>query len=247
MESILNNAWTVGIGGGVLSGLVVAWISRIIFSRRDSKEYAQQVSNANVEVLYAVRPGISEGVLPTNDVLSRLVTATARKYSVDEADMMDLNDLSAELVKEVMDSSFLSAAAKQEFCNRLTDIREPEVRPERVEADTQYEISKKYREQMVVAMSAMVAILTGGLGLVASQWKTADLSDVKLLLLLTAPALVAILASLAGVFVRDIRKMHLKSIGLGIGGIRAELTSKEAPTEDSEANQAPPPDGSGRR
>ena len=57
---LFNNPWFVGIGGGILSGLIVAYISRLIFSRRDNREYAQKVSQANHEVLYAVRPGISE-------------------------------------------------------------------------------------------------------------------------------------------------------------------------------------------
>ncbi len=53
--------WAIGIGGGILSGLIVAYISRLIFSKRDNREYAQKILQANNEVLYAVRPGISEG------------------------------------------------------------------------------------------------------------------------------------------------------------------------------------------
>ena len=44
-------------------------ISKSIFSKRDNREYAQKISQANHEVLYAVRPGISEGVIPNNGVL----------------------------------------------------------------------------------------------------------------------------------------------------------------------------------
>ncbi len=42
MES-LDNAWFFGIAGGILSGLIVAFISRSLFSRRDNKEYAQKL------------------------------------------------------------------------------------------------------------------------------------------------------------------------------------------------------------
>src|SRR3990167_2316033 len=121
---LLNNAWVVGIGGGILSGFVVAYISRLIFSRRDSREYAQKISQANHEILYAVRPGISEGVIPTNEVLRSLTSATARKYGVEISDMHDLNAISSELIKEVMDSSFISATAKREFCEKLSSIKE---------------------------------------------------------------------------------------------------------------------------
>ena len=123
---LLNNPWIVGIGGGVLSGLVVVYLTRLLFSRRDTREYVQKTHQANHEVLYAVRPGISEGVIPTNDVLRSLIAATGRKYGVEAKDMHDLEAVSSELVKEVMDSSFISAASKQEFCEKLAQIREDE-------------------------------------------------------------------------------------------------------------------------
>ena len=41
---IFSNPWIVGIGGGVLSGFIVAYISRLIFSKRDNREYAQKIS-----------------------------------------------------------------------------------------------------------------------------------------------------------------------------------------------------------
>jgi hypothetical protein len=70
--SWLNNTWVVGIGGGILSGLFVTYISRFWLSKRDNKEYRQKITTANQEILYAVRPCISEDVLPTRKVMYRL-------------------------------------------------------------------------------------------------------------------------------------------------------------------------------
>lgn len=57
---ILNNAWVVGIGGGILSGLIVTVITRYLFSKKENSEYMQKVSSVNREIIYALRPGISE-------------------------------------------------------------------------------------------------------------------------------------------------------------------------------------------
>ena len=225
---ILNNPWLVGIGGGVLSGLIVAYISRVIFSRRDNREYAQKISQANHEVLYAVRPGISEGIIPNNGVLKNLISATARKYGVDESDMHDLNSVSSELVKEVMDSSFISAQAKQEFCEKLAGIKEEVPRVEKVEVDREYSISARYRRQMVAMLSGMVGILTALAGLILTLEKPPEeISDPKFLLILLLPAVVAIVLMFVVVMFRELQKMRLKSFNLRLAGINAEFKPKQ--------------------
>ena len=157
---MFSNPWFVGIGGGILSGLIVAFISRFIFSRRDSREYAQKVYQANNEMLYAVRPGISEGVIPTNTVLERLIDATARKYSIEKSDMHDLDQISSDLTKEVMDSSFISASSKQEFCQKLTAIQNDDDLLETINVLTKNSDSVRYRQQLVLSLSLMAGSLT---------------------------------------------------------------------------------------
>jgi hypothetical protein len=122
---ILSNPWFIGIGGGILSGLIVTVISRALLSRRDDREYAQKVLGANREVVYAVRPGISEGLVPTVDVLDSLVEATSRKYGVDRKDLYRPFEIAQELMKEVMDSSFISAKTKEDYCTRLGALAKP--------------------------------------------------------------------------------------------------------------------------
>ena len=47
----LNNTWVVGILGGVLSGFIVNYLSRIFLSKRENREYLQKVFSANREVI----------------------------------------------------------------------------------------------------------------------------------------------------------------------------------------------------
>lgn len=228
---IFSNPWVVGIGAGILSGLVVAYVSRLIFSKRDNREYAQKISQANHEVLYAVRPGISEGVIPTNDILRSLILATARKYSVDVSDMHDLDDVSSELIKEVMDSSFISASAKQEFCEKLTAIKEEEAMPQKVEFEKEQDISARYRRQLVATLSGMVAVLTGMVGVTITLRDT-TIIEPKSLVYLAIPALVAILLSFAVVIARELQKMRLKSFEFRFAGLKGEWKPESGESKD---------------
>jgi hypothetical protein len=43
-----GNEWVIGIGGGVLSGLLVTLITRYLFSKKDDKEYAQNLGSVDL-------------------------------------------------------------------------------------------------------------------------------------------------------------------------------------------------------
>lgn len=166
-----NNPWFVGIGGGILSGLAATWISRLIFSKRDNREYAQKVAATNREVIYSLRPGISEGVIPATDIVDALISATCRKYGVSEKDAYDIFDISEELIKEVMDSSFISSTTKIEFCDKLLKLQEiPEAiiqsvlteqrKTDRPTSASIEDIRSKMLTQMSVMFGFMVTLVT---------------------------------------------------------------------------------------
>src|SRR6185312_1655389 len=100
-----SNPWVVGVISGIPSGLLVNWVSRKLLGKREDREYLQKTLIANREVIYAIRPGISEGHIPTYEVLTALINATARRYGVEPEDLYTPKTISEELVKEVMDSS----------------------------------------------------------------------------------------------------------------------------------------------
>ena len=53
--SIFSNEWFTGIVCGIISGIVVYWITTRAYSRKQSKEYWQRVKAANNEILYTMR------------------------------------------------------------------------------------------------------------------------------------------------------------------------------------------------
>ncbi|WP_413692894.1 hypothetical protein [Psychromonas sp. KJ10-2] len=117
MGELLNNGWVVGIGGGVLSRLIVAWLTRTIFSKKDLRELSINILSANREILYAIRPEISESNLPTSEVIAALKNATARKYKIEPRHLYGITEIIEEIIKEIKDSSFISSSVKKNTAN----------------------------------------------------------------------------------------------------------------------------------
>jgi hypothetical protein len=123
MESILTNSWTVGIIGGIISGLIVFFVTNRLVSRRENKEYQQKVRIANNELLYSIRPLIVEQSLPTIQMINSLLLSTAKKYTVQLADLYTKDDIADDLTKEVMDNPFLTSENKLRYCSLTEAIK----------------------------------------------------------------------------------------------------------------------------
>lgn len=233
---LLNNPWVIGIGGGILSGLFVAWITRLIFSRRDNKEYLQKLKAANQEVLYAIRPGISEEVIPNPDVVAHLTAATSRRYDVDAELMYSVNEIASELIKEVMDSSFISAATKQSFCEKLSKLipATPTTVKDRV---SELRAAGKSKNQTARIMAMMAGLMTGMAAATIASKDILSLRDPDTVFLLLVPALIAVLVSLVWVFMREMQNSKLAKFTFNIAGIRAEFEPKIKNETDSRHNK----------
>lgn len=173
ISDIFSNPWVVGIGGGILSSLIVTLLTRALLSGRDKREFAQTLSTANREIVYAVRPSIPEGIVPNADLLDALVRATARKYGVNSKDLYQPHEVAQDLIKEVMDSSFISAKTKEEYCSRLIATSKPSVSNVGT-ATMAFAESRsvpaleEYRSRLISMMSLMMGILAGATTLLLS-------------------------------------------------------------------------------
>lgn len=239
---IFNNPWVVGIAGGILSGLVVAWITRKIFSKRDNREYFQKVHAANQEVLYAIRPGISEEKIPTVEIIKHLISATARKYSVESSSMLTLSEISSELIKEVMDSSFISAQTKQEFCEKLSTLKEQVLasNEKSLSVKSEAEISSRYRRQLVGVMAAMTGVMTSVAAVVSIRGDGLSLSNPENTILIILPAAVAVTVALLSTVLRELEKTKMSRFSVNFAGLKAEFESKNKRPEEAlnKKNQA---------
>lgn len=122
----LQNGWVVGIGGGIISGFVVYAVTALVFSKQSKREFDRRIAIANQEVVLAVRQGVPEHRVPEENVLHAMIAATARKHGLQCTDMYGSSEVAQDLIKDVMDSSFISAETKESYATRLSAlIRDP--------------------------------------------------------------------------------------------------------------------------
>lgn len=124
MNDLIANPWFVGIGRGVISSLIVFFITKFILSKKENKEYEQKVRLATNEVVYAVRPLVIDKAIPANDILAALRSAIAVKYGVKVSDVIGIKQLVCILVLEILSNSFLNSSQKNEYCNLLMTMKD---------------------------------------------------------------------------------------------------------------------------
>jgi hypothetical protein len=174
--NLLNNPWVVGIGTGILSGLLVTWILSLFISKKKDREHQQQISSANRDVIYSVRAGIPENSIPSREVFDALIHSTARRYDLEPSELYQPKELSEELIKEVMDSSFLSAAKKVEYCSALIPLGEADtslIERNRATEETHSAHLQAQRRKMSQLENAL-AVLAGLLSAVLAGTLTAS-------------------------------------------------------------------------
>lgn len=170
MDDLIANPWIVGIGGGVISSLIVFFITKFFLSKKENKEYEQKVRLATNEVVYAVRPLVIDKAIPANDVLAALRSAIAVKYGVKVSDVIGIKQLVSILVLEILSNSFLNSNQKNEYCNLLMTMKdEPKQTPSN-------DVHKRKSERNLY-ISIMLSLLCFGMVLgsvVASKEKNVE-------------------------------------------------------------------------
>lgn len=157
-----NNPWVTGIGGGIISSLIVFFVTKYLFSKKENKEYLQKVKTANNEILYSIRPLVIEKRLPTTEIISAIQSSIAKKYGVKQNDLYNELSLYDDLVFEIMANSFLSSEQKLEFCSLLNQLKSNKSEKENVKIvyiqDRNKESSKYI--SMLLAISSFTMVLT---------------------------------------------------------------------------------------
>lgn len=131
MLDILNNPWVSGIGGGIISGLIVYFTTNWLLWKKQNKEYLQKVTTANNEILYSVRPLIVQKQIPSLEIIESIIESIARKYEVNKKDLLDMPLLSDDLIREVMENAFLDSTKKVEFCKEINDLKKINIKEDK--------------------------------------------------------------------------------------------------------------------
>lgn len=159
--SVVNwfqDPWVVGIGGGIVSGLVVFFLTKWLFSNQGKRELGRKIAVANQEIVLAVRQGIPENTVPAPEVLEALIKATARKHALRAKELYGPAEVAQDLIKEVMDSSFISADTKEAYCKRLAELDKTLDEPETEKVKNEALRWSTYRSSQTVFLSMALGI-----------------------------------------------------------------------------------------
>lgn len=160
MIEFLTNSWTIGIGGGIISGLVVFLITNKIFTRKEDKEYLQKIEMANKELLYSIRPLIVGQNLPVQDLIDSIIYSTARKYGLEINDLYENEELAEDLTKEILDNPFLNSESKLKYCELTSKLKELDVVEEPSEQKREVIYVEKSKPITKEFFSITLAIMT---------------------------------------------------------------------------------------
>lgn len=121
MTIFFQNPWVVGIGRGIVSGIIVFFISNQIMDRKNNTEYAQHIQSANSEVISHLKPYIADNGLPNQDILDAIISAVSRKYKVKKDEMFPVMVYCQELIYEIIGNVYVSNDKKKEYTEHLSN------------------------------------------------------------------------------------------------------------------------------
>ena len=231
---IFNNACVIGIGGGILSGVFVTFITRYLFSKKDNSEYIQKIATVKREILYALRPRISDGHISDESVLLALANSTATKYKVERIDIFQSKKIAEELIKEIMDSSFISSDTKKKYRKTLAHL----VTESLPENDAPASVAEKnavesdYRQQLNQRMgmtAAQITMLVAFQSFIDKTEISSPLQDAFDLLLPTMTILTAIIIAMAAIMLTSVRLKRLREQTMQMVAVKFNQSINYAP------------------
>jgi uncharacterized membrane protein YagU involved in acid resistance len=120
---ILQNSWFIGICGGIISSIIVFFITNFIFSKGENKLYNQKVFQGNQEIIILIKPLIVEKNKFTRELYSSLKSAISKKYSIDRNDIYSIDELTSVIIADVLQTPFLNSEQKNNYCNEIIEVK----------------------------------------------------------------------------------------------------------------------------
>lgn len=131
VSAFFQNNWVVGIIGGIISGLIVYWITFMLVERRKKSNHEKDVLTANNAVLSVIRPYIADSGIPDEKRIDAIANAISRKYKINREEMYSLPEIYEDLVLEFMSNLYIPTETKK---TTITEL---------LESVTQYQEAKK--------------------------------------------------------------------------------------------------------
>lgn len=120
----LHNEWVVGIGAGIISAIIMSFVSQILVKKRETIEHLQQIKLANAEVIDLLTPYIADKGLPDEKIITAIINSVARKYKIYSYEMYSLDFFCEEIIKSIIGNVYISNEQKEKYTKELIEYTE---------------------------------------------------------------------------------------------------------------------------
>lgn len=121
--NFLTNPWFVGIIGGIISGIIVFFITGIIVNKINKKDYYKSVEEVNLKISKMLIMSISENKIPSSYVIDSLLSSLAKRYKVQKKDINSVEETYNDLITELFETNFIPIDKKQNLAESLIEIK----------------------------------------------------------------------------------------------------------------------------
>ncbi|WP_291329970.1 hypothetical protein [Desulfovibrio sp. UCD-KL4C] len=123
LAELLDKSVLINIVCGLVVALILWAVTNFFRKTKYDKEYLQKISRANNEILISLKGLVAEEKIPETEVILSLVRATSNKYELIEGHIMNVDKIFDALIKEIIDSTFISYDLKDRYCSKLIESK----------------------------------------------------------------------------------------------------------------------------
>ncbi|MCI8338162.1 MAG: hypothetical protein HFH62_05675 [Lachnospiraceae bacterium] len=124
---IVNNDWFISISAGLLTGIIVYIITKLLFERKTKKQYLMKIQNANKCVIDSLRSYVVDVEMPSVKIIESIQFAVALEQGIESEQLYDIMTLCKILIQEVISNVYVSNESKKKYLLDLEDyIKEME-------------------------------------------------------------------------------------------------------------------------
>lgn len=116
---VIENSWFIGIVGGIISGLIVYFITSYFLERKKRIDHKNNITAANRAVFEIVRPYIANSGLPDKSKLDAIMNSIARTYGIGRNEMSSISAIYEDLIVEFMSNLYIPDEVKNKNIDML--------------------------------------------------------------------------------------------------------------------------------
>lgn len=116
---VIENSWFIGIVGGIISGLIVYFITSYFLERKKKIDHKNNITAANRAVFEIVRPYIANSGLPDKSKLNAIMNSIARTYGIERNEMSSISAIYEDLIVEFMSNLYIPDEVKNKNIDML--------------------------------------------------------------------------------------------------------------------------------